>query len=364
MNMMRLWFATLAVVLTIGAPVEAAPRHVNIYNWTDYIGETSLADFQRATGIRPVYGIFDSNEVLEAKLLAGHSGYDVVVPSSHVLGRQIEAGLFATLDRDLLPNYSNIDPAVLRHLQRVDPDNTHAVPYLWGSSGLAYNKDMIKKVLGVDSIDSWSALFDPEIIKKLSQCGVAVMDSPDEVYGAAIHYVGGAAETMGEKEYEAATTLLKQIRPYVTYFHSSKFVTDLASGEICLAMANSGDGVQAIARAAEAKNGVRIEYVVPKEGGNLWFDMMAIPIDAKNKEEAHAFINFMLDPVNIAKVTSHTGYANPIPLSKQYLKADQLNNPAIYPSHEVLRRLYVSSPPPHKFERAITRSWQALKNGK
>ena len=364
MSMMRLWPAMLAAVLMIGSPVKAAPSQVNIYNWTDYIGETTLSDFQRATGIQPVYDIFDTNEVLETKLLTGHSGYDVVVPSSHFLGRQIEAGIFATLDRDLLPNYSNIDPAVLRHLQKVDPENTHAVPYLWGSSGLAYNKDMIKKVLGVDSIDSWSALFDPEIIKRLSQCGVAVMDSPDEVYGAAIHYVGGVAETMGDKEYEAATALLRQIRPYVTYFHSSKFVSDLANGEICIAMANSGDGVQAIARANEANNGVRIDYVVPKEGGNLWFDMLAIPADAKHKVEAHAFINFMLDPVNIAKVTAHTGYANPIPASKQYLPAEQLNNSAIYPSHAVLRRLYVSSPPPPHFVRAINRSWQSLKNGK
>lgn len=364
MPMMRLWPATLAAVLMIGASVEAAPGQVNIYNWTDYIGETTLSDFQSETGIQPVYDIFDTNEVLEAKLLTGRSGYDVVVPSSHFLGRQIEAGFFAPLDRALLPNYPNIDLAVLRHLQQVDPGNTYAVPYLWGSSGMAYNKDMIQKVLGVDSIDSWSALFDPDVIKKLSQCGVALMDSPDEVYGAAIHYVGGVVETMGDKEYEAATALLRQIGPYVTYFHSSKFVSDLANGEICIAMANSGDGVQAISRAMEANNGVQIEYVVPKEGGNLWFDLLAIPADAKNKDEAHAFINFMLDPINIAKVTAHTGYANSISASKRYLEAEQLNNPAIYPSRRVLRRLYVSSPPPPQFIRAINRSWQSLKSGK
>ncbi|HHH9110769.1 polyamine ABC transporter substrate-binding protein [Pseudomonas aeruginosa] len=363
MTLMRLAHAVLASAFIVIAPACNAGGHVNIYNWTDYIAESTLADFQKATGIQPAYDIFDANEILEAKLLAGRSGYDVVVPSNHFLGRQIQAGIFAPLDRSLLPNYSNLDPAILRHLRRNDPGNTYAVPYLWGTSGIAYNKDMIKKVLGIDTIDSWSALFDPEVIKKLHKCGVAVMDSPDEVYGAAIHYLGGEADKIDQSDYEAATALLKRVRPYITYFHSSKFVSDLANGEICVAMANSGDGLQAISRAKEANNGLRIEYVVPKEGGNLWFDMLAIPADAKNKVEAHAFINFMLDPVNIAKVTEHTGYANPNDASKRFLPASIVNDPIVYPPHKVLRRLYVSSPPPHQIERLVTRGWQSLKTG-
>lgn len=364
MTLMRLAHVALVTAALAVAPACYADGQVNIYNWTDYISESTLADFQKATGIQPAYDIFDANEILEAKLLAGRSGYDVVVPSNHFLGRQIAAGIFSPLDKSLLPNYSNLDPAILRHLERNDPGNIYAVPYLWGTSGLAYNKEMVKKVLGVDSIDSWSALFDPEVIKKLSKCGVALMDSADEVYGAAIHYVGGDAGKIDLQDYEAATALLKQVRPHVTYFHSSKFVSDLANGDICISMANSGDGTQAMNRAKEANNGVRIEYVVPKEGGNLWFDMLAIPSDARNKAEAHAFINFMLDPINIAKVTKHTGYANPNATSKQYLPASIKNDPAVYPPHDVLRRLYVSSPPPPQFERLITRSWQNIKNGK
>ena len=264
MSVLRTLLAAWVLAVMSGGVAQAAQRQVNIYNWSDYIGATTLADFRRATGIQPAYDIFDANEMLEAKLLTGHSGYDVVVPSNHFLGRQIAAGVFAPLDRSLLPNYANLDPAILRQLEHNDPGNRYAVPYLWGTSGLAYNVDKVKQVLGVETIDSWAALFDPAIIARLSRCGVAVMDSPDELYGAAIHYLGGDPGSDDPQLYNAATAMLRRIRPYITYFHSSKFVSDLANGEICLAMANSGDGVQAIARAREAGNGVNIAYVVPR----------------------------------------------------------------------------------------------------
>ncbi|MGX5726127.1 polyamine ABC transporter substrate-binding protein [Metapseudomonas otitidis] len=364
MSIRRMLHVVLVAGIIISPEIHASDRYVNIYNWTDYIGETTLKDFQQSTGIQPAYDVFDSNETLEGKLLTGKSGYDLVVPSSHLLGRLIEAGIFAPLDRSQLPNYSQIDPSVLRHMERIDPGNRYAVPYLWGTSGLAYNKDKVKKALGVETIDSWSALFDPEVIKKLSTCGVAVMDSPDEVFGAAIHYLGGDTSSADLQLYERAKEMLQQIRPYITYFHSSKFVGDLANGEICMAMANSGDGIQAKARAEEAKNGVRIEYVVPKEGGNLWFDMLAIPADAKNTEEAHAFINFMLDPKNIEKVTQYTGYANAVPSSKALLPKEITDNPVVYPPHAVLTRLYVSGQPPAQLLRPVTRFWTQIKSGK
>ena len=363
MSVLRTLLAAWVLVVMSGGVAQAAQRQVNIYNWSDYIGATTLADFRRATGIQPTYDIFDANEMLEAKLLTGHSGYDVVVPSNHFLGRQIAAGVFAPLDRSLLPNYANLDPAILRQLEHNDPGNRYAVPYLWGTSGLAYNVDKVKQVLGVETIDSWAALFDPAIIARLSRCGVAVMDSPDELYGAAIHYLGGDPGSDDPQLYNAATAMLRRIRPYITYFHSSKFVSDLANGEICLAMANSGDGVQAIARAREAGNGVRIAYAVPREGGNLWFDVLAIPADARHKAEAHAFINFLLDPHNIAEVTRYTGYANPTPASRPLLPAAIADDPAIYPPEQVLRRLYVSSQPPAQMRHVILHAWRLLQKG-
>nr|WP_225920173.1 polyamine ABC transporter substrate-binding protein [Pseudomonas vanderleydeniana] len=359
---MRMLGVVIAATLATTA-VYAGEAQVNVYNWTDYIGETTLADFRSATGIDPAYDIFDANETLEAKLLAGHSGYDVVVPSSHFISRQIQAGVFAPLDRSLLTNYKNLDPAILKQLQVNDPDNRYVVPYLWGTGGLAYNKEKVRAVLGVDAVDSWSVLFEPSSIQKLHQCGVAVMDSPDELYGAALHYLGRDVGSANLRDYQDATALLRKIRPYITYFHSSKFVGDLANGEICLAMANSGDGVQAIERAKEAQAGVQIEYVVPKEGGNIWFDVLAIPADARHKRQAHAFINFLLDPKTIAGVTNYTGYANPTPASKSFLSTDIVNNHVIYPLPETVRRLYISAQPAPEYVRYITRAWTSLKNG-
>ncbi|MGX5727991.1 polyamine ABC transporter substrate-binding protein [Metapseudomonas otitidis] len=341
----------------------AGGEEVNIYNWTDYIAPTTLADFHKATSISINYDIFDSNETLEAKLLTGGSGYDVVVPSSHFLQRLTRAGVFAPLDRSLLPNYKNLDPSILKQLEKNDPGNVYAVAYLWGTGGLAYNPDKVKRELGTDLIDSWSALFDPDIIQKLHHCGVAVMDSPDELYGAALHYLGKDVRDAKLVDYENATALIQKIRPYITYFHSSKFVSDLANGEICLAIANSGDGVQAMSLAKEANNGIRVTYVVPKEGGNLWFDVLAIPADSRHKKEAHAFINFLLEPENIAKITAYTGYANPTPSSQRFIPDELVQNPGVYPSGEVMRRLHVSTQPDAEYIRYVSRAWNGIKKG-
>ncbi|QHA82023.1 extracellular solute-binding protein [Pseudomonas mediterranea] len=364
---MRIIQTRQMVVLVVGILISTAAitdsLKVNIYNWTDYIGESTLVDFQRETGIEYNYDVFDANEVLEAKLMAGHSGYDVVVPSSHFVSRQIRAGIFSPLDHSLLPNYRNLDPEILQQLDKIDPGNRYVVPYLWGTGGLAYNKSMVKELLGVDAIDSWAALFDPQVVMKLSKCGVVVMDSPDELYGAAIHYLGRDVNSATMHDYEEATALIRKIRPYIRYFHSSKFVSDLANGEVCLAVANSGDGIQAIERTNEAHNDVHIEYVVPKEGGNVWFDVLAIPSDAKHKAQAHAFINFLLDPRNIAKVTLYTGYANPTPAAKKFLPSETVGNKTIYPSPDIVKRLYVSTPVSPQYVRYVTRAWSALKSG-
>ncbi|MDD0845072.1 polyamine ABC transporter substrate-binding protein [Pseudomonas sp. Gutcm_11s] len=352
-----------AVALGLAGVVQAAPS-VHIYNWTDYIGETTLADFEKATGIKPVYDVFDSNETLEGKLLAGHTGYDVVVPSNHFLGKQIKAGAFQKLDKSQLPNWQNIDPALLKQLDVNDPGNLYAVPYLWGTNGIGYNVEKVKAALGVDSIDSWAVLFEPENLKKLSSCGVAFMDSPDELFPAVLNYLGLDPRSTSPDDYKKAEEKLLAVRPYVTYFHSSKYVSDLANGDICVAFGYSGDVFQAAARAEEADKGIEIAYSIPKEGANLWFDMLAIPADSKNTKEAHAFINYLLDPAVIAKVSDYVGYANPNPKAGELMDQEVRNDPSVYPSQAVLDKLYVSTELPPKIQRLMTRSWTKVKSGK
>ncbi|MCP1416496.1 MULTISPECIES: polyamine ABC transporter substrate-binding protein [Pseudomonas] len=349
--------------LTIAVSVQAAGT-VHIYNWSDYIGETTLADFQKETGIKPVYDVFDSNETLEGKLLAGRTGYDVVVPSNHFLGKQIKAGAFQKLDKSQLPNYSNLDPVLLKRLEQNDPGNLYAVPYLWGTNGIGYNVDKVKAVLGVDTIDSWGVLFEPENIKKLQSCGVAFLDSADEMMPTVLNYMGLNANSTNPEDYKKATDKLLAVRPYVTYFHSSKYIADLANGDICVAIGFSGDIFQAKNRAEEAKKGVNIAYSIPKEGGALWFDMLAIPKDSKNVKEAHAFINYLLKPEVIAQVSDYVGYANPNPGSDKLMEQSIRTDEAVYPPQEVLDKTYVSIELPPNIQRLMTRSWTTVKTGK
>lgn len=349
--------------LTLAFSVQAAPT-VHIYNWSDYIGQTTLADFEKATGIKPVQDVFDSNETLEGKLLAGRTGYDVVVPSNHFLGKQIKAGAFQKLDKSLLPNYSNLDPALMKRLEKNDPGNQYAVPYLWGTNGIGYNVEKVKAALGVDTIDSWAVLFEPENIKKLSACGVAFLDSADEMLPAVLNYMGRDPNSTNPKDYADAEKKLLAVRPYITYFHSSKYISDLANGDICVAAGFSGDIFQAKSRAEEAGKGVALKYVIPKEGGNLWFDMLAIPKDSSNLKEAHAFINYLLKPEVIAQVSDYVGYANPNPKAGELMDQSVRTDAAVYPPQEVLDKLYVNSELPPKIQRLMTRSWTKVKSGK
>ncbi|MBD9441601.1 polyamine ABC transporter substrate-binding protein [Pseudomonas sp. PDM04] len=349
--------------LTMAVSAQAAGT-VHIYNWSDYIGETTLADFQKETGIKPVYDVFDSNETLEGKLLAGRTGYDVVVPSNHFLGKQIKAGAFQKLDKSQLPNYSNLDPVLLKRLEQNDPGNLYAVPYLWGTNGIGYNVDKIKAVLGVDKIDSWAAVFEPQNIKKLQSCGVAFLDSADEMMPTVLNYMGLNANSTNPDDYKKAEAKLLAVRPYVTYFHSSKYIADLANGDICVAIGFSGDIFQARNRAAEAKKGVNIAYSIPKEGGALWFDMLAIPKDSANVKQAHTFINYLLKPEVIAQVSDYVGYANPNPASDKLMDQDIRTDESVYPPQEVLDKTYVSIELPPNIQRLMTRSWTKVKSGK
>lgn len=355
--------ASFILVATLSAATHANSK-VHVYNWSDYISKDVLEEFTASTQIQVVYDVFDSNEALEGKLLAGRSGYDVVVPSDHFLARQVRAGAFDKLDKSLLPNLKNLQPQLMAQVANNDPGNQYAVPYLWGTNGIGYNVDKVKEVLGVDSIDSWAVLFEPENMKKLSSCGVAFLDSADEMLPAALNYLGLDPNSHKTADYKAAEKKLAEVRPYVTYFHSSKYVADLANGNICVAAGFSGDVMQAADRADEAGQGVNIAYAIPKEGANLWFDMLAIPADAGNKAEAHTFINYLLEPAVIAKVSDYVGYANPNRYADALMDEDVRNNPAVYPAQAVLDNLFISKSLPSKVQRVKTRSWTRFKSGR
>ncbi|BAN49635.1 polyamine ABC transporter substrate-binding protein [Metapseudomonas resinovorans] len=358
---MRLLRYLAPFALASQALVAHAEPTLSVYNWTDYIAPDTLGEFQKTTGIKPVYDVFDSNETLEGKLLAGRSGYDVVVPSNHFLTRQVDAGVFLELDRSKLPNWKHLDPVLLKLLEQNDPGNRHSVPYLWGTNGIGYNVEKVKQVLGVDRIDSWSVLYEVENLKKLKSCGVAFMDSADELIPSVLNYLGLDPNSKNPADYAKAEAKLLELRPYVTYFHSSKYISDLANGDICVAFGYSGDVFQAAARAQEAKNGIQIAYSIPKEGANLWFDLMAIPADARNPDQAFAFINYILEPKVIASISEYVGYPNANADSKALLDPATLNNPEVYPSQEVLDKLYIAKAPPPKIMRLMTRTWSKIK---
>lgn len=360
---MRSTLKSLLIAAAVSGAASAQAATVHIYNWSDYIGETTLEEFEKKTGIKPVYDVFDSNETLEGKLLAGRTGYDVVVPSNHFLGKQIRAGAFQKLDKSKLPNWEHLDPALLKQLEKNDPGNAYAAPYLWGTNGIGYNVEKVTAALGIEKVDSWAVLFEPENAKKLAGCGIALLDSPDEMIPAMLNYLGLDPNSTDPDDYAKAEAKLLEIRPYVRYFHSSKYISDLANGNICIAAGFSGDIFQAAARADEAGKGIDIAYTIPKEGGNLWFDMLAIPVDAQNVEEAHAFINYLLEPEVIASVSDYVGYANPNLKAGELMDQEVRNDPSVYPPQAVLDRLYVSAELPQKIIRLMTRTWTKVKSG-
>ena len=350
MQSTRKLLAGLALAASAGL-VQAAPE-VRIYNWFDYIAPDTLKNFQAQTGIAPKYDVYDSNEVLEAKLLSGHSGYDLVVPSDSFLPNYLKAEVFQPLDKSKLPNWKNLNPALLKVLAGKDPGNRYVMPYMWGTNGIAYNLDKVRAVLGDDApLDSWDLVFKPENLAKLQQCGVAFLDSPTEVIPEVLHYLGLSPNSHQPEDYRRAEEHLAKLRPYITYFSSSKFVSDLANGNVCVAIAWSGGAMQAANRAREAKNGIRIEYRIPKEGAAAWFDVLAIPRDAKNVEQAHAFLDYLLRPEVVAPISDYVAYANPNKAADGLISAELRDNPNVYPPEEVQARLYSVEMLPPKLER-------------
>jgi putrescine transport system substrate-binding protein len=357
---------TVVLSLCLGGTVSAAEEKVlNVYNWSDYIAEDTIANFEKETGIKVTYDVFDSNEVLEAKLLAGNTGFDLVVPSLTFLARQIEAGVFMPLDKSKLDNYKNLDPELMQRVATLDKDNAHAIPYLWGTTGIGYNVKKVAEVLGDDApVDSWSLILDPENLKKLKSCGVAFLDAPIEVIPAVLNYLGEDPNSFDAGLIQGkAQDLLMKLRPYITYFHSSQYINDLANGDICVALGWSGDILQAADRASEADNGVEVAYVIPKEGAAMWFDMMAIPKDAKHPDNAHLFMNYLMRPEVIAAISNYVWYANANKASTPLVDKEILEDPGIYPTAEAASKLYTFKVLPPKVDRVYTRTWTRVKTG-
>ncbi len=343
---------------------QAATDTVNIYNWSDYIGETTLADFTAATKLRTNYDVYDNNDILEAKMLAGRSGFDIVVPTSQpYFARMVQAGLFRSLDRSKIPNWSKLDPQLMKFVETSDPGNKYGVIYQWGTNGFAYNVDAIKKRLPNAPVDSWRMIFDPEIVKNFADCGVSMLNAATEIMPLALHYLGRDPNSEKPEDLKAAIELLNKVRPYIKYFHSSNYINDLASGNLCLSVGWSGDAVQAKTRAEEAKNNIKIQYVIPKEGTLLWFDMMAIPADAPNPDGAYAYINFVLAPENMAKITNFVAYGNAVPDSLPMVDEAIRTDPSTFPSAEVRAKMFTLTQASPAFERQRTRAWTRITAG-
>ena len=354
---------TLLPLMLVGTLCQAAET-VKVYNWSDYIAPDTMKNFQRDTGIGFTYDLFDSNETLDGKLMTGNSGYDVVFPSNHFMARQIEGGALKKLDKSQLPNWKNLNPVLLKALEVNDPGNEHGFPYLWGSTGIGYNVAKVKAVLGDNApVDSWDLIFKPENMAKLSKCGVAILDNGPEILPAALNYLGLPPHSKNPDDYKKAEDLLMKVRPYISYFHSSKYTSDLANGNICVAVGFSGDILQAETRAKEAKNGIEIGYSIPKEGAAIWFDMVAMPADAPDEKAAYSFMNYLLRPDVMAGISNYVHYAN----GNQ--KADALVDPAlradnkVYPPEDVMTKLYALEAMPLKIDRVRTRIWSKVKSG-
>ena len=368
--MVKNWavFGLVAAALAFGAqsPSRAAEEKVlNVYNWSDYIAPDTIETFNKATGIKVNYDVYDSNETLFAKLQAGQSGYDLVFPSATpFLAQGIKAGIFKTLDRSKITRFSSLDPAMLKSMEVADPGNTHGVPYMIAATGIGYNVDKIKKILGSDvKPDSWSLIFDPAIVAKLKDCGVSLLDTPTETFPAALIYAGKNGASADKADLTFASDVVMKIRPFIKYFHSSKYINDLANGDTCVAHGYVGDLVQARTRANEANKGVHIAIYIPKEGAVLNIDAAAVPADAPHPDNAQAFIDFLLQPDVIAAVTNTVGYANAVLPAKALVKKELLNDPAIYPPAEMQAKEFELPLVTPDYERLRTRAWTKVKTG-
>ncbi|WP_313232829.1 polyamine ABC transporter substrate-binding protein [Stenotrophomonas acidaminiphila] len=352
-----------------GAPTADAggeAKVLNVYNYSDYIAEDTIPNFEKATGIKVTYDVFDSDEMVETKLLTGDSGYDIVVPTLNFFGRQIQAGVFLPLDKSKIPNLANLDPEVMARIAGQDPENKYGVPYMMGTTGIGYNVAKLKERFGgsTDIAGSWDLVFKPENIAKMKDCGVTLLDTPADMIPIALHYLGQDPHSTDPATIQKAADLLKSIRPYVQNFHSSQYVGSLANGSTCLVVGWSGDIIQARDRAEEAGNDVEVAYSIPKEGAPQWFDMLAIPKDAKHPQNAYAFINYLLEPQVAANNTNVTHYANPVKPATPLVDAAIREDRTIYPPQDVAAKMFTYAINPPEVDKLYTRLWTEIKTGR
>jgi len=376
-NPVRTVLTAAAIVLAVAAcgkkevaeqaqqPGAAAQEEkiLHVFNWSDYIPEDTVPNFEKQSGIKVTYDVFDSNDVLETRLLAGNSGFDLVVPSASFLERQIKAGVFQKIDKSQIPNLKNMDPDIMSRVGLHDPNNEYAVPYLWGTTGIGYNEDKIKKILGDARPDSWNYIYDPKLVAKFKDCGLSLLDAPDEILKTVLAWMGRDPNSQKEDDLKAAEAKLMPIRPFVRKIHSSQYIDDLANGDLCIAVGWSGDILQARDRAAEAGQGVKIKYAIPKEGTIVWFDMLAIPADAKHPKNAHAFINYLMEPQVAANDSNFVNYANGNAASFPMVSDEVKNDPGIYPTPEVKAKLFPSLAYGEDFQRLMNRMWTKFQTG-
>lgn len=361
--------AVAAVAVTVagfaGGAAAQDKKPVNIYIWNDYLGDNTLADFTKATGYPTNVDLYDSLELLEQKVLVGKSGYDVVVPTIEPTGsRMIQAKVLAPLDKAKIPNLKNVDPAVLKQLEASDPGNTFFVPYLGGTIGIGIVPEKIKAIMPDAPLDSWDLLFKPDVAKKLSACGITIMDSATDVLPTVLHYLGLDPNSEKREDHDKAEKALLAIRPYVKQFVTGQNINNLAGADACVVMAYSGDVLQAQARAEEAGKGVKVEYVIPKEGAQVWWDTLGIPADAPNKDGAHELLNFVLDPANMAAITEKVQYGNAVPATLATLDDAVKNNPAVFPTDAQKATLFSVKSVKASTDRLRTRLWTKVKTGK
>jgi putrescine transport system substrate-binding protein len=357
---------TAAAVLLWAGPAAAQEEPVlNVYNWSDYIAEDTLQNFEKETGIKVRYDNFDNNEIVHAKLVAGKTGYDIVVPTSYWAKIQADGGLLQKIDKSKIPNYKNLDPALLEQLAKLDPGNQFQVNWLWGYTTVGINVDKVKAALGSMPMpdNAWDLVFKPEYISKLKGCGVSFLDSATEVIPAALHYLGKPAYSRNQADYAGVAPLLKSVRPHVTLFSSSGYINDLANGSICVALGWSGDINIARQRAIDGKTGQKIEALLPKTGGLLFFDVMVIPNDAAHPNNAHKFINFILKPEVHASLTNKVFYANPNKESKKFIKPEVANNPTVFPPESEMKKMSAPDAIANDLRRLMTRTYTSFKTG-
>lgn len=356
--------ATAALLVTVPvASAFAQERVVNVYNWSDYIDDGILKDFEKETGIKVVYDVYDSNEILENKVLTGGTNYDIVTPTGDFLQRQIVAGVYQPLDKAKLPNLANMWDAIMQRAAKYDPDNAHSIPYMWGTDGIGYNVAKVKEILGEGVVPSLKTIFDPEIAAKFKDCGIYVFDAPRDVIGSALHYLGLSPDSTSPDDFAKVEELLMAVRPNIRKFHSSEYITALAQGDICLAFGYSGDMLQARDRAAEANAGVTVNYAIPSEGAQVWIDLFAIPKDAPHPEEAHIFLDYMMRPDVAARATNYVFYANGNKASQALINKEIMEDTAVYPDEATMAKTYTVTPWDSKTQRLATRLWTKVITG-